>query len=60
MAEAEANTAGFKDGGRGHEPGNVSSFQKLEKASNGFSLELLGEAQPDMLILGLLTFGTVR
>lgn len=46
MADAEADTADFGDGGRGHEPGSVSSFQKMEKARNRFTLELLGKVQP--------------
>lgn len=35
----EKDAAGFEDGGRGHEPKNVGSFPKLEKARNASSLE---------------------
>lgn len=46
MAESEAGAAGFEDGGKSCEPRDAGSFQKLEKARNGFSLEPLEGVQP--------------
>lgn len=51
----------FEDRGRSHEPGNVGSYWKPEKANKHFSLEPLEGTIPMNILktdFGLLTFKT--
>lgn len=52
--------AGFKDGGRGHEPRNAGNLQKLEKARNTILSRAFRRNTTWLTHFGLMTSGAVR